>query len=81
MNIVIHAEVEGGDSQKVYEGDDAAEAQEFLDSLEGVTVIQVNCSNEVNGEKRALARSAKGEAAEGLKSDAVSWLEENSGSE
>lgn len=78
MNLVIHAEVEGGDKQSVYEGDSVEEAAAFLESLGTVTVIQVNFSTEVNGERRALTRSAKGEAAEGLKSDAASWLEENS---
>lgn len=78
MKIVIHAEVEGGDSQKVYEGGDAVEAQKFLDSLAKVTVMQANCSSEVNGEKRVLVRSAKGEAVKDLKADAASWIAENS---
>ncbi len=77
MNIVIHAETESTDGQNVYEGEDAAEAVDFLDGLETVTVLQVNCSAETNGEKRALARTAKGEDAESLKADTLAWLEEN----
>jgi hypothetical protein len=81
MNLIVHAEVEGGEAQNVYEGDSVEEAKDFLEGLDKVTVLQVNFSGEKNGEKRALARSAKNsedsDAADSLKSDALSWLEEN----
>jgi hypothetical protein len=75
--ITIHAEVEDGEGQKVYEGTSVNEGKEFLANLEKVTVLQVNMLNMVGGQKHVLARSAKSEAVESLLSDAVSWLEEN----
>lgn len=78
MKLVIHAEVEGGDSVKAYEGESFEEAKAFVDGLDKVAIIQCNLFKQLdNGETRSLGNKAKGELAPALLSDIKAWLNEN----
>lgn len=79
MKLLIHAETETSEQPLVYEGESAADAMLFVNSItDPITTLTVNFQNEVNGEARSLARIAKGDAVAGLIDDGKSWLGENS---
>lgn len=79
MKLLIHAETDKTEQPLVYEGDSPADAMLFVNGIsDTITVLTVNFQTEVNGEARALARVAKGDAVALLVEDGKSWLGENS---
>lgn len=79
MNISIHVETVETEQPLMYTGEDADAALEFVeDIVHEPTVVQCNLMATVKGERRALARMAKGEKANSLLADVAAWLEEAS---
>lgn len=77
MKLTLHVETDKTEQPLVYEGDDPKAAIKFIEELsDEPKLLTCHFHTEVNGEKRALVRAAKGEDAKSLLEDARAWLGE-----